>query len=516
MNILTLFYQSAEQYPNRNALISAKESVSFAELKGMVQSTAAYFHAKGIRPGDRVMVFIPMSIDLYRTMLGLLHLGATVVLLDEWVSKARMEICCRIADCQAFVGVWKVKALLPFSSELRKIPIRLGLSYRKNMPVPAMATATEWDTALITFTTGSTGTPKAAKRTHGFLLHQFERLKDVLNPLPEDIDMSVLPVVPFVNLAVGASSVIADVNLRKADHIRPERILAQIRTCQVTRLTTSPFFIKALGDHLLKTQQQAASLRHIFTGGAPVFPDEAASYCDAFPQAEITILYGSTEAEPISAISARDLAAEKDHPAFSGLKVGKPETAVRIIRIVDAPVSCQDETALKMLEMPPGEVGEIIVSGEHVLQEYFNNPAAIARFKIAIGDTVWHRTGDAGFLDKDGHLRLMGRCQQMIKCQDGYISPFLYAYILRRIPAVKEGTVVVKNHKLILVLEADPKGLAEALNHTPLKWDSALILPRIPRDPRHHSKIDYGKLKACLEKEEVYYEKVYPICEVAQ
>jgi non-ribosomal peptide synthetase component E (peptide arylation enzyme) len=110
-NVTDLFFAHAEKSPARCAIVNGKNRISYGELATQVKQTAAYFQSKGIGKGDRVLVFLPMGIDLYRTVLALFDIGATVVFLDEWVSRERLDVCCRLAKCKAWIGGWKVKIL---------------------------------------------------------------------------------------------------------------------------------------------------------------------------------------------------------------------------------------------------------------------------------------------------------------------------------------------------------------------------------------------------------------------
>jgi len=500
-NVVDLFQQQVKTFPDRTAINYGNKNISFKYFGKSIDETAQYFLHKGIKKGDRVLVFIPMSDSLYRVVLALFKIGATAVFLDEWVSVKRLNVCCQLADCQAFVGSGKARLLAWFIPSLRRIPLRLGLSYesvQRTLPFPE---TTHKDVALITFTTGSTGTPKAAIRTHGLLREQFAALRPVIDPQPGEVGMATLPIVLLINLAAGVTSVIADFNARKPASLSPARIIAQLETQSVDCLIASPFLVKKLADYLINKGVVIPKLTKIFTGGAPVFPAEALIFQRAFPAARIGLVYGSTEAEPISSIEARALATVLPGGLTDGLPVGKPEAAatVKIIQITDEPIAVSTQTELEKLEKPPRTVGEIIVSGKHVLRDYLRNEEAMRRNKIFIGEQCWHRTGDSGFLDESGALFLTGRCNTLIYQNGKVISPFMFEAIFQEIDGVGAGTILAVGGRIIAVIEPDKKSSRELLRARITSnvhgFDQVVFLKKLPRDPRHYSKIDYELLK---------------------
>lgn len=502
-NITGLFLDAAKADPLRAAIIFKDKSISFGELDTRVRDTACYFLKKGIKKNDRVLVFVPMSIDLYRIVLAIFRLGAVAVFLDEWVSKKRMEACCKIAQCKAFIGIFKARALSVFSPELRKIPIRLGTAYATGAACKEFPVTAKDDIALITFTTGSTGIPKAALRSHGFLNSQFNALKEKLEPETDMVSMTVLPIVLLINLASGATSVIASYNSRKPGRLRPEKIIAQIKAYSVNNIIASPFFVKKLSGHVINSEISLPGLKKIFTGGAPVFPCEAAIYNKAFPGANTEVVYGSTEAEPISSVNTRILVAEENN-VDKGLCVGKiaKGTWVKIIRISAENIFLTSEQELEKLTLPSNQVGEIIASGEHILQRYLNNEEALKRNKIFIGNKCWHRTGDSGYLDEHGTLFLTGRCDTLIEKDGKIFYPFIYENQLQTVSGVETGTVMLVNGKLTAIVEVKNASEKNAIKNNVLEKcpnvAGIIFLNKIPRDPRHNSKIDYQKLSSVL------------------
>lgn len=498
-NITELFLSAAATYPDKVAIVDKQRKISFTQLQSDVKSTAHYFAKKGIQKGDRVLVFVPMGIDLYRIVLALFYLGATVVFLDEWTNRKRLDLCCQLADCKAFIGTWKTHLLRLFSSEIRKIPIKLHTRLRSGNSYFLSDTQME-DPALITFTTGSTGIPKAALRTHGFLLEQFRALEDKMQAHPADVDMSVLPIVLLINLGVGSTSIIADFKPSKPATMCATRIIDQLEAQQVSRIVASPYFMKRLAEEIKSNPRPLPHLRAIFTGGAPVFQKEALLFTEVFPDKHIQIVYGSTEAEPISSIEAKYVA--ENHITYSsdvGLCVGIPylATQVKILKITDEDLFDISVEQFKVLQCEEEEWGEIIVAGPHVLAAYFKNEDALRKTKIRSNGRYWHRTGDAGYM-KDGMLYLTGRCQTLIENGNRYISPFIFENYLQFIPGVSLGTILKIKGQMMAFVElesrtADRQLIEKTIRSLPLFIDEIRFC-KLPRDPRHHSKIEYNKL----------------------
>ena len=498
MNISDIFFAAAAKFPDRVAIQEGNKAVSYRELEYQVRRTAGYFQSRGIEKGDRVLVFVPMSIDLYRILLAIFYSGATAVFLDEWVNFKRLNLCCKIADCKGIVSIRKVRIFSILSAGLRGIPVKLSPQFM-GLEGLRMEMRPD-DTALISFTTGSTGIPKAAKRTHGFLSEQFRVLIEEIKPMPEDIGITMLPVVLFINLGTGTTSLIYDWNIKNPDKINSGKLLLNLIENKASRIIASPFFINKIAREIVESGKIPPGINSIITGGAPVFPDDARLFLLAFPNADIRIAYGSTEAEPISTITASELAGSELNK-LRGLPVGEINQNIQcgIIGISPVPIKAESTVMFKSLLLEEGEIGEIIVTGPHVLKEYFNNPQAWAENKIDVEGVIWHRTGDSGYFEK-GKLFLTGRCSQLIFRNENIISPFLIENKVKGPPYnVRAGTLLEVSSRLVLVLEGriiEPSFMrSDEIPFDRIEW-----VKRIPMDPRHHSKIDYAALRRIVEK----------------
>lgn len=502
-NIVQLFISAAGSNANGIAFIEGNRKITYAQLLQQVQATAAYHIKNGIDKDDKVLVFIPMKTKLYVIVLALLYIGACPVFLDEWVSISRLKECLKTVPCKAIVAEKKLLFVSLFISPLRKL-IKLGSTVQyslkiMNEPIPT------WpgNTALVTFTTGSTGIPKAANRTHSFLNAQ----RNALHPLLAEayqITLTLLPVVVLLNLSLGKTNVLPVKKIAVSNAGSVNYALQLIQRHCIKSIIASPAIMIAIAKGMIQ-HRIATSIGQVITGGGPVFPDEAQIMINGFPQADASVVYGSTEAEPISIINMKDLVCTAAETMQSkGLPVGVLHSDIRIAIILYTTDSIPDQSIdeWEKQQLRFGNSGEIIVSGPHVLQAYLNNNAAQRQNKFFVNETLWHRTGDEGMLDEKSNLYFRGRCTEIINYGEHIIYPILNAWLLQQKVAVQEAAILLMNNKLLLVLEQKNKLLQAqiiaAIQGTSLEGATICYLPSMPKDKRHNTKIDYEKLRQLL------------------
>ncbi len=499
-NIAHLFLNASDASPDRPAIIERDHSISYLELHHQVAQTAAYFREKGLKEGDRVLVFIPMSIDLYRITLALFSIGAVAVFLDEWVSFKRLKLCCEIADCKAFIAAPKIRFLGWFVPVIRRIPIHLSATKRKrSIQLLSVQDVAKDSPALITFTTGSVGTPKAAVRSHGFLRIQFNALHPLLNN-GNEMELIMLPIVLLLNLASGKTSVLPDFKFTKPLTFNPDKIWNQIEKHQIEGLVASPHYL----IELAKFRQNAKGLnplRTIVSGGSAIFPKDAELVQSTFKNTKFTIVFGSTEAEPISHCTAKELI---ENQSYQGVYVGAIDAVaqVQILRLdADLPHLCEP-TQFDNNLCEKGKTGEILVSGEHVLKTYLKNEEIFKQNKIVVGETIWHKTGDAGYLTDENSLFLMGRVHQILTFDETQIYPFVAEKSIKEIEGVQLGTILKINDKAVLVYQSEQPIVEDLLRlgFPDLDFAKIVRLQQIPVDPRHRSKIDYSLLNKLISQ----------------
>jgi acyl-CoA synthetase (AMP-forming)/AMP-acid ligase II len=525
MNITEILRAHAESRPDAAAIIETRNGrdfvLTFFELERQSSLAAARFRQAGLNSGDAALVFVPMSAQLYVAMLALFRIGAVAMFLDPSAGREHIERCCALNPPRAFIGTPKAHLLMLGSSPLRRIPNKFvtsgwlpwARSLQGNLDGKTDSSihqSTNNTPALLTFTSGSTGQPKAAVRSHGFLLAQHRALERCLHLKAGDVDLTTLPVFVLANLASGVTSLIPDADLRHPGFINAAPVVAQIKKHRPVSAVASPAFLERLIEHCHLRGELLESFRKIFTGGAPVFPQLLDRLQTVAPHADAVAVYGSTEAEPIAHI-ARNEMSDADIAAMvngGGLLAGKPvsEIHLRILRQQwGKPIAPMTTTEFDAMCVSEGSAGEIVVSGAHVLSGYLHGHGD-EETKFKVDGVVWHRTGDAGYLDADGRLWLLGRCAARIEDGRGELYPFTVECAVSSFAEIRRSAVIAHNARRILCIERrNPKSSLDLAGiRKTLEWahlDEIRIFPAIPVDKRHNAKIDYPALRQLLQNE---------------
>ena len=507
------------------------ESLTFAELIKRSAAVLAGLKTEGFRAGDRIIVLFPVSIDLYILLLAMLAGGMCPVFIDTGMSLKRIAYGLKAAEAKGIISfrkflklrivlppLWKLKlysvdsggwGITPFSkicnSEVTDVPLEI---------CPCKPN----DHAIITFTSGSTGSPKAADRNHGLLIAQYESIKRTGSYDDKDICMTCFPVFTLYNLACGITSVLPAVDFQKLSNTNGKLIAKQLQAHSVNVLGGGPAFMDRICDYLLHNSDlPKIQIKRIGVGGGPVTKKLCQKIHTCFPNAESWILYGSTEAEPVSHIDMREILKS---PAKGNL-VGKPVDDIRVM-IVKLPEhlplpkdkKTPPQVNFKSMQAKPGESGDILLQGKHVLDRYFQAEDT-QRTKILDEEgAIWHRLGDVAHFNEYGQLVLVGRYNDFIHVQDQYVYPLTVETPISEIPAIKRTAFIAlepHNHTgPVLALELEEavnidmesikstiETLFKELNLLP---PPIFKLPKIPVDGRHNSKIDRVSLRNILKK----------------
>jgi acyl-CoA synthetase (AMP-forming)/AMP-acid ligase II len=524
MNLAHTLQEQVRRRPDSPAIIDVcrgrSRVTTFAGLDLAAGRVARLLTESGLCAGDAVLVFHPMSAELYIALLAIFRLRLVAMFLDPSAGRAHIERCCALHPPRALIAGTKVHLLRLLSPALRRIPVKfvIGLPLpgavrwsraERMKPLPEIRDCPDDTPALLTFTSGSTGQPKAAIRGHGFLLAQHRALAESLGLTAGDVDLATLPIVLLANLGSGVTSAVPDADLRYPGSVKAGPILEQMRTHCVTSSVASPAFFECLVRHCRERGLSLPCVKKLFTGGAPVFPRLLDQMQEMAPGADVVALYGSTEAEPIAHVARRELTPDdlKAMLAGRGLLAGPPVPSIRLRILLDqwgTPTGPWTRDEFEARCCAADEPGEIVVSGEHVLTGYLHGHGD-EETKFRVGGAVWHRTGDAGYLDKDGRLWLLGRCVARIRDACGDLYPFAAETAVYQDAGVKRAAVVAhKGRRLLAVEYHDGPGNTEQLRAA-LAWahiDEVRVCKRVPVDARHNAKIDYPALYKMLDRDD--------------
>ena len=502
------------------------DSINWEDLLTRVEKASRGLSENGFKKGDRALLFIPMSVDLYVAMFAVFRLGGVAVFLDAFARQTQLEACAKLANPKAFFGSPEAHFLRSFLPEtLGQIPIQIvssgesdgALTFAQleggDGPIPSMALVSAEDTALVTFTTGSSGVPKGANRTHGFLSAQHHALATELPFEAGESDMPAFPIFLLHNIACGLTTVVPAVNFTQPAASDPHRVLRQLLHEDLHTASMSPALLESLSKLCIQ-QGKPLPLRRLFTGGAPVGPELVRLVEQAAPEADLLIFYGSTEAEPIAHISGREMldwiSTDSDFSNQEGVCVGHLSSLIQLalIPIQKGPVELGEDPMMTH-HLSDGHVGEVVVAGDHVCTAYYENHQAFLDNKIREGERIWHRTGDLGRIDAKKRLWLVGRVHNAIHRNGRLLFPVGPEQILKRCPGVKQAAYLgIPNPKLgeetwaVITLEPDHsvnlERLKKELEDAGFPVDTMTTTEKIPMDPRHNSKVDYGKLRKGL------------------
>ncbi|MEP0546331.1 MAG: AMP-binding protein [Rhodothermales bacterium] len=516
-NFVRFIRDAASRHPERTALAlpdigrlrgpEIAERASFSDLWRRIEILAATLRRKQVGLGDRVLVLVPLSVDLYAAVLAAMAIGAVAVLAPAGSGLKPFRNAVAAARPQGVIGTratLRLRWLVPSLWSARAV--RTGIQHTGSPPLE-LAEVGSGAGALLTFTSGSTGRPKGAVRTHGTLSAQHRAL-DASHPVADTaVALTCFPVVALHHLCCGTPTVLPAVDLKDISSVRPDWVLRQLASERITDLTGPPPFVQALADHALSTGAPVEGLRQIGIGGGPVGRSLLEAAAKAFPSAVTAVIYGSTEAEPVASVHASELLALPAEE-IRGYPAGFDDPAARVmlVRVEDAPVRLEEGERLADLAVADGEWGEVIVSGSHVVERYVGAPEEEERNKIRDeAGTVWHRMGDVACRDERGMLWLGGRVGRMIPGAHGPMAPFPLEIAIERQPDISRAVLHVWRGNVVLWIEGTPTdediGAVRAiLAHAGLPDVEMRGGVRIPVDPRHQWKVDYAALDRMAQK----------------
>jgi long-chain acyl-CoA synthetase len=458
---------SARAHADRPAVLLDGNRLTYAELEERTARVAGWLRERGIEPGDPVGVMLPNVLAFPVLYYGVLRAGGVVVPMNPLL-KAR-EVKHYLGDSGArWVFAWETAApeAAAGAAEAGAEAVTVGAATLEEIAgwpsSPERAPRADGDTAVLLYTSGTTGTPKGAELTHANMATNASVSATSLFDLgPDDVLMGCLPLFHAFGQTCGLNAaVVAGASLTLIPRFDPTTALQVIERDRVTVFEGVPTMYVAMvqaGGDVADT----STLRVCVSGGAALPAEVLRSFNEMFG-AEILEGYGLSETSPVASFNRRG----NTRPGSIGLPIDGVE-----MRVVDADGN----------DVPAGEVGEIAIRGDNVMKGYRGRPEATAE---AIKDG-WFHSGDMARVDEDGFFFIVDRKKDLIIRGGFNVYPREIEEVLYEHPAVLEAAVIGLPHPThgeevgaAVVLRPGAEGTADELRDYVKERVAAYKYPR--------------------------------------
>ncbi|MFE7223926.1 long-chain fatty acid--CoA ligase [Nocardioides sp. NPDC057577] len=429
MNLAHHLIDAAQRHPDRPAVRLDDDVLDYTTLLAQASAVARWLHAEGLKPGDRVGLVLPNVPAFPVHFYGALLAGGVVVPMNPLLKAREIEFYLEDSGARfLFVGEeLKDEAYAAAASHgVQAVTVAPGTTHlpaaeTTSRPVPRRPS----DTAVILYTSGTTGRPKGAELTHDNLGGNAALTRDTLVEIgPEDVVMGCLPLFHVFGLTCGLNAAVqAGACLTLIPRFDATAALEVIGRDRVTVFEGVPTMYAGMLHAADAGSYDVSSLRTCICGGAPLPVELLHEFEETFG---CTILegYGLSESSPVACFN---------HPHIER-KAGSIGVPVREVQLR---LVAEDGS-----ETAPGEVGEILIKGPNVMKGYWQLPEVTAE-TIVDG---WLRTGDLGRRDEDGYYYVVDRKKSLI-IRGGYnVYPREIEEVVYEHPAVLEAAVVGVPH----------------------------------------------------------------------
>jgi long-chain acyl-CoA synthetase len=433
MNLASVLTDSAERDPDHVALRLDDMEVSYGLLDEGSARLAAVLADRGLKPGDRVGIILPNVPYFGVCYYGVLRAGGVVVPMN--VLLKRREVAFYLGDSGAeLMFAWEgfaddanagaqeagAECIVVKPGEFEKL--LAGVEPRREVVDRAPD-----DTAVILYTSGTTGTPKGAELTHANLKTNCEITRDMFGIGGDVVTLGALPLFHSFGQTCGMNATLAaGGTLSLIPRFDPGKALEIIERDRVNLFQGVPTMYSALLHHEGHEKFDTATLELCVSGGSAMPVELMRSFEEAFG-CKILEGYGLSESSPVASFNRPD---RERKPGSIGIPIEGVE-----MKVVDDDGN----------DVPQGEVGEIVIRGHNVMKGYWNKPDET-------GETLidgWLHTGDIAKIDEDGYFFIVDRKKDLI-IRGGYnVYPREIEEVLYEHPAVREAAVIgVKDDNL--------------------------------------------------------------------
>ncbi len=418
---------SAQRYPDSPALRIDEVVITYAELDEATARVAGLLREHGIEPGDRVGIMLPNVPEFAIAYYGVLRAGGVVVPMNILLKQREVEFY--LGDPEAkLIFAWHEfadaarKGAAAAGAECIVVePVAFGQLLGNVEPVEEVVDRVARDTAVILYTSGTTGKPKGAELTHSNLAINADVSKALFSLDHEDVVLGALPLFhAFGQTCALNATVSAGASLSLIPRFAPDKALATIERDRVTVFEGVPTMFSALLHYPDRGRFDVSTLRVCVSGGAALPVEVLRGFEQAF---DCIILegYGLSETSPVACFNHPD---RERKPG----SIGTPIEGVEM-KLVDD----------HRQQAAAGEAGEIAIRGHNVMKGYWNRPEATAE---AIDSDGWFYSGDIARIDEDGCYFIVDRKKELI-IRGGYnVYPREIEEVLYEHPAVREAAVI--------------------------------------------------------------------------
>jgi long-chain acyl-CoA synthetase len=432
-NLAAFLPATAERHPDRIAIRLADITVSYADLDEGSARVAGLLQERGIRPGDRVAVMLPNVPQFALAYYGALRLGAIIVPMN--VLNKRREVAFGLRDAGARLvfaleGFHEHAAAGAADAGAECFTVAFGAfeeALAATEPLHDIADSAPDDTAMLLYTSGTTGAPKGAELTHENLRRNAEISRGLFDLGPEDVSLGVLPLFHSFGQTCGLNAaMMSGTALTLLPRFDPAQALQMLDEHQVTICLGVPTMYAAMLDRVGDERPWLGRLKVCVSGGSAM-PLAVLRGCEEVFGCPLLEGYGLSETSPVASFN------HPGRPHKHG-SIGTPLEGVRM-RIVDQ----HDH------DLPPGQVGEILIRGHNVMKGYWRQPEATKQTMRG----GWLHTGDLAYMDEEGYFFIVDRLKDMIIRGGLNVYPREVEEVMHEHPAVLEAAVVAVPHPLL-------------------------------------------------------------------
>jgi long-chain acyl-CoA synthetase len=431
LNLASIVTDSAARAPETVAVRLGPLELTYAELDDRSARLAALLREKGLQQGDRVGVMLPNVLEFPISYYGVLRAGGVVVPMN--VLLKRREIAFYLEDS----GAKLLLAWHGFAEEARGGAEDAGTELIEvepevyaellgaHEPDPDLAGTAEEDTAVILYTSGTTGKPKGAELTHFNLSRNADiASRTTSNVKAGDVVLGALPLFHSFGQTVSMNaSLRVGATLTLLPKFDPGEALEIMQRERVTHFYGVPTMYGALLHHPGREDYDTSNLRICITGGASMPVEVLRGFEEAF-DCELLEGYGLSETSPVSCTN---------HPG----RARKPGSIGTPIEEVEMKLVDENDQ-----EVPQGEVGEIVIRGHNIMKGYWQRPEATEEAMRG----GWFHSGDMARIDDDGYFFIVDRKKDLI-IRGGYnVYPREVEEVLYEHPKIREAAVIGVPH----------------------------------------------------------------------